>query len=133
MKTRFWMHAALALGMSTAACALPGRSASDKPSYGKPVPRASVLVANHNFSDITLYAVQSGSRIRLGMVTGLTTRRLPIPRSVALMSDEVRILADPIGGSQTYLSPPVRVQPGQSLDLTLGASLNLSSLAVLNR
>lgn len=130
MKTRQWGRTALALLIACAACA---RGGSDKPSLGKPAPGAIVVVANHNFADMNLYVVQSGMRVRLGTVTGLTTHRFRLPREVTRSVADLRILADPIGGAQTYLSPPVRVHPGQSLELILGANLNLSSLAVWNR
>lgn len=131
MRMRQWSRTALALWIACAACARGG--ASEKPSLGKPAPGAMVVVANHNFADINLYVVQSGMRVRLGTVTGLTTQRLRLPREVTRTVADLRIFADPIGGAQTYLSPPVRVHPGQSLELVLAASLNLSSLAVWNR
>jgi hypothetical protein len=121
----------LVLALGVAGCASPGgspnRSSLDKPVTEAP---ATVRVSNHNFSDVTVYVVQSGMRSRLGMVTGLTTRRFRMPMGMSTDAGDVRIYADPIGGSQGYLSPPVRVRPGQALDLTLGAILNLSSLAV---
>jgi hypothetical protein len=131
MRTRQWTRMALALAIAGAACAPVG--GSGKRSFGKPAPPAVMVVSNHNFADMNLYVVQSGMRVRLGTVTGLTTRRFSLPREVTRNVSDLRIFADPIGGSQTYLSPPVRVHPGQSLELTLGASLNLSSLAVWNR
>lgn len=130
MRTRQWTRAALALLIACTACARGGR---EKPSLGKPAPPAMIVVANHNFADMNLYVVQSGMRMRLGTVTGLTRQRFRLPREVTRNVADIRIFADPIGGSQTYLSPAVRVHPGQSLELILGANLNLSSLAVWNR
>lgn len=131
MKTRQWTRAALALLIACAACARGGGSL--KQPFGKPAPAPMMVVANHNFADMNLYLVQSGMRVRLGTVTGLTRQRFRLPREVTRNVADLRIFADPIGGSQTYLSPPVRLHPGQSLELILGASLNLSSLAVWNR
>jgi hypothetical protein len=132
MNTRPWLRFSLVLALGTAACASPGRSPSERSSLGKPARQTSptVHVSNHNFADVTVYVVQSGMRSRLGMVTGLTSRRFALPRGVSLAGGDIRILARPVGDSQTYLSPPVRVSPGQALDLNLGAILNLSSLSV---
>lgn len=131
MRTRQWTRTALVLSIACVACARGG--GTEKPSLGKPPPAAMMVVANHNFADMNLYVVQSGMRLRLGTVTGLTTQRIHLPREVTRNVADLRIFADPIGGAQPYLSPPVRVRPGQSLELILGASLNLSSLAVWNR
>lgn len=128
MKTRRWIRTLLALAMTAAAGCASGEGR--KRPMGKPAPPAVLVVANHNFADVNVYVVQSGMRARLGTVTGLSTRRFPLPREVMASVADVRLFADPIGGAQTYLSPPVRVRPGQSLELNLGASLNLSSLAV---
>lgn len=132
MKPRHWFRFSLVLALGTAACASPGRTSSNR--LGKPAADASAMVrvANHNFSDVTVYVVQSGMRSRLGLVTGLTTRRFSLPQGVSLVGGDIRIFADPVGDAQTYLSPPVRLAPGQALDLTLGAILNLSSVSVWN-
>lgn len=131
MKTRQWTRVALVLAMAAGACA-PGGTGKQRP-VGKPAPPTLVVVANRNFLDMNLYVVQSGMRVRLGTVTGLSTQRFRLPREVARHTGDLRLFADAIGGPQSYLSPPVSVRPGQSLELTLGASLNLSSLAVWNR
>ncbi|HEX6039702.1 hypothetical protein [Longimicrobium sp.] len=129
MMTRHWMRAALVLWISAAGCATAGGRGT-KPSLGKRTPPPMVVVANQNFLDMNLYVVQSGVRARLGMVTGLSTQRFRLPRDMNGDMADVRIFADPVGSSQGYLSPPVRVRPGQSLELTIGATLSLSSLAV---
>lgn len=132
MKTRQWTRVALVLAMAAGACARGGGAGEKRP-MGKPAPPTLVVVANHNFLDMNLYVVQSGMRVRLGTVSGLTTQRFRLPREVSRHTGDLRLFADAIGGPQSYLSPPVWVRPGQSLELTLGASLNLSSLAVWNR
>ncbi|HEX2207459.1 MAG TPA: hypothetical protein VHG93_07235 [Longimicrobium sp.] len=127
MKTRHGMRlAALLLALGAAACA----SGKGKPSLGKPPGRTAVVqVANNGFADVTVYVVQSGMRQRLGTVTGLSRQRFPLTR-VAHESADVYLLADPVGGARTYLSPPVRVRPGDAVDLRLHATLSMSSVSV---
>jgi hypothetical protein len=130
MMTWRWTRMALALALAVSACALPGK----KQRYGKAaveVP-AVVRVRNQNYADINVYLVQTGMRRRLGTVPGLSTQRFTVPRDVPLEAADIRLLADPIGGSGTYLSPAVQVHPGQEMDLVIAASLHLSSLAVWN-
>jgi hypothetical protein len=122
-----WMLAALA-ALELSGCGMQGRSRDGR--YGKPEPPATVLAVNQNFADINLFVVHAGVRTRLGTVTGLSSRRFRIPRTVPLTAASLQILAAPIGSRQTYLSPPVQARPGGSIDLTLGSSLNQSSVAV---
>lgn len=130
MTRRQWTRGALAMALALSACALPGK----KQRYGKaPVEVPAVVrVANQNYSDINVYVVQSGMRRRLGTVTGMSTQRFTLPRDIPLETMDIRLLADPIGGTGTYLSPAVQVHPGQEMDLTVAAALHLSSLAVWN-
>lgn len=128
--TRQGTRLALALAIATASCG----PAAEGNSLGKtPGTTAAVVVSNHNFLDVNVYVVRSGMRSRLGRVTGLSTHRFTLPHAVGDNVADLRILADPVGDTQTYLSPIVRLRPGQSLELTLGATLTHSSLAVWDR
>lgn len=127
MRTWQRMRAVLALAAAAgmAACASGGRGAA-----GETEPPVTVVVDNRNFSDMTVTVLQSGRRVRLGMVTGLTTRRFRLPGDVADSPADIRLHADRMGGSQGWLSPPVRVRPGEELALTIDASLQLSTVSV---
>jgi hypothetical protein len=129
MMTRQGTRLVLALAIAVAACG-PG---AERESLGKMPAAPSVVVSNHNFMDMNVYVVQAGMRARLGRVTGLSSGRFQLPRALGQNVADVRILADPVGGSQSYLSPAVRLQPGQRLELTLGATLVHSSLSVWER
>lgn len=126
MKTRHGVRVALLLVLGAAACA----SGEGKPSLGKaPTRTAVVQVANNGFSDVTVYVVQSGMRRRLGTVTGLSQQRFLLPRPPHQAAD-VYLLADPVGGARGYLSPAVRVRPGDAVDLRLHSTLSMSSVSV---
>jgi hypothetical protein len=126
MKTRHAAHVALLLVLGAAACA----SAEGKGSLGKPATRSAVVqVANNGFSDVTVYVLQSGMRRRLGTVTGLSQQRFVLPR-IGNNAGDVFLLADPVGGSRGYVSPAVRVRPGDAVDLRLHATLSMSSVSV---
>jgi hypothetical protein len=123
MAVRTWALLLL-LALANGGCA--GRA---KPSLGKEPPPATVHVANNNFADVTVYVVQSGMRWRLGTVSGLSRQQFKMPR-LAYDAGDLHLLADPVGGARSYLSPPVRVHPGQSVDLRLHATLSMSSISV---
>lgn len=96
-----------------AACA--GRSQDPEPEPSGAV----VQVQNQGFSDMVVYAVSGGQRIRLGVATGNSTRSFTIPRHLVRGAGPVRFLADPIGGNRTPVSEELIVQPGDVVTLTI--------------
>ncbi len=125
MQTRQWVMVALAVALGTGAC-----GGQQKPSLGKPQPPAVLRVANDNFADVTIYVVQSGMRLRLGTVSGLSEQQFKLPRTVAAYAMDLYLLADPVGGSRVYMSPAVRVRAGEEVDLRLHPTLSMSSVSV---
>lgn len=130
MSMRRGARLALVLALGTAACA--SARGPEKPRLGKEpvVPRAVVHVSNNNFADVTVYVVQSGMRLRLGTVTGLSEQRFRLPRRFAVDAGDLVLVADPIGGFQAYRSPAVRVQAGGKVDLRVHPTLSMSTVSV---
>jgi len=89
--------------------------------------RTMIRVNNHNWSDMTVYLVRDGVRMRLGLVSSLETRMFEVPTSHLISTGEVRLVADPIGSSRVVTSPPVLIAPGQRAEWRLENSLALSS------
>ncbi|HET9465391.1 MAG TPA: hypothetical protein VFO71_07675 [Gemmatimonadales bacterium] len=96
-----------------AACA--GRSQDPEPEPSGAV----VQVQNQGFSDMVIYAVSGGQRIRLGLATGNSTRSFTVPRHLVRGAGPVRFLADPIGGNRTPVSEELIVEPGDVVTLTI--------------
>lgn len=80
---------------------------------------AYVQVENQSFYDMTIYAVRSGMKIRLGMVSGNTTAMFEIPRTLVSPGLPIRFQADPVGGSRTPFSEEIGVSPGDTLVLRI--------------
>ncbi len=78
-----------------------------------------VRVENRNFADMNIFVIRAGQRIRLGTVTGLSTRVLEIPRSVMAGPTPLQFLADPIGSNRTPISQEITVQPGDEVGLVI--------------
>lgn len=89
-----------------------------------------VRVTNNNWSTMTVYAVQGTSRFRLGMVTSMSTAVLRIPASILASASGLRLLADPIGGSETFQTPAIHVSPGDEVQLDLQNHLPISSYSI---
>jgi hypothetical protein len=78
-----------------------------------------VQVQNQGFSDMVVYAVNAGQRLRLGLATGHSTKTFTIPRYLVRSAGPLRFLADPIGGDRTPVSEELTVAPGETVTLTI--------------
>ena len=108
----------------------PASSAGDSPALHEtvqgndaPAPQdnpVQISVENNAYLDMHIYVVYSGGLSRsLGMVTGLSKRTLSIPRQVIHTHSEIQLFADPIGGSQGYLSETMFASPGDRIRFTV--------------
>ncbi len=129
MRVLSTLVAALGICLTVPACSSVGSS----PRNG-PLPPArettSVNVSNRNWSDVVVYAVRSGTRHRLGTVTTNQIRRFTLPREMEVPGGDLRLLADPVGGSERFESGTIHVVPGQTIELSLENQLSISSVAV---
>lgn len=78
-----------------------------------------VRVENQGFTDMVIYAISSGQRVRLGLATGNSTKTFTIPPYLARGAGPIRFLADPIGGNRAPVSEEMNVQPGDLVTLTI--------------
>lgn len=101
------------LGLALAACG------GSKSRSAAPQPRTSVRVENQGFADMTVYAIRSGQRVRLGIATGNSTTTFTIPPNLIFGATPLRFLADPIGGRGTPVSDEITVQPGDQVRLVI--------------
>ena len=79
------------LGLALVACGGSRKSRSAP----IPQPRTSVRVENQGFSDMTIYAIRSGQRVRLGNAPGNSTTTFTIPSNLIFGATPLRFLADP--------------------------------------
>jgi hypothetical protein len=118
------------LGVACAPAASGGGSLAPELGVGEPEAPPRVRVTNNNWSNMTVYAVRGTSRIRLGMVTSMATQVFRLPDAVAAGAGGVRLLADPIGGTEQFLTPAVQVSRGDEVKLEIHNQLQISSVSV---
>jgi hypothetical protein len=121
---------AVTLAASLTGCATTG--GGQRSADGSDPDRMEVLVQNHNWADMNVYLERGGMRTRLGTVTTASTRVFVVPRGISSRSGSFRLLADPIGGSATYMTAPLLISPGQTVEFTIENHVNISSVAVWN-
>jgi hypothetical protein len=100
---------------------------TDKPVIQQDIP---VQVQNHNWEDMVIYAVRNSTRSRLGQVTSMSTVRFLIPRTFMGTGTDIRLLADPIGSSQVFLTDALLLSPGVQIDFYIENHLPASSWTV---
>lgn len=105
--------------VATLALALAACGGSKSRSAAIPPPRTTLRVENQGFSDMTIYAIRSGQRIRLGIATGSQTTTFTIPSNLIFGATPLRFLADPIGSNRTPVSDEITVQPGDQVRLII--------------
>jgi hypothetical protein len=79
-------------------------------------------VENQSFTDMVIYAVSGGQRIRLGLATANSTKSFTLPSYLVRGAGPLRFLADPIGGNRTPVSEQMTVRPGDIVTLTIPPS-----------
>jgi hypothetical protein len=101
--------------LAAGACAGMG-GGSANPNMDEPTV---VEVDNQGFADMTIFAVRTSQRFRLGIATGNSKTRLTIPRSVSSGLSTLRFIADPIGGRRNSVSQEITIAPGDTVVLTI--------------
>ncbi|NNM32124.1 MAG: hypothetical protein HKO53_03620 [Gemmatimonadetes bacterium] len=89
-----------------------------------------LTVENHHWSDMKIYAIKLGNRFRLGTVTSQTMETFKLPSYLQADVSEVQLLAIPIGGTQSVLSPSVYPSPGDEVVWGIQHSLALSGTII---
>jgi hypothetical protein len=80
-----------------------------------------VEIDNRNYSDMSIYLISDGLRVRVGSAPGLSKTTLSLPAASRRSNWRVRLLADPIGGSAAIRTPSLLVAPGQNVYWTIGS------------
>jgi hypothetical protein len=106
---------ALAFFLCLLAC---GRVAPGSGSAGQNE-RTAVRVDNQGFADMTVYAVRSSQRVRLGLVPGHAVKIFDVPRGLMGGLTTLRFIADPIGVTRPSVSEEITVAPGDTVMMTI--------------
>lgn len=89
-----------------------------------------LTVTNDHWTDMVLYTVRGGTRLRLGTVRSMETRRFRIEHDRMEPGNSVRLLADELGSDDVFLTNGIVVNPGDNVALHLTQNLRFSSYAI---
>ena len=105
------------VGLMLLAAGCGHRAANSSPP--EPEAKTTVQVRNQNFQDMTVYLLGAGQRIRLGLVTGLSTQVFTLPAHIVRASSRLQFELHPIGRSSNPISETIVVMPGDQVVLTI--------------
>jgi hypothetical protein len=108
-------------GHSSPSSPAPERSPASAETAASERGKTRVDIDNQNFSDMNIYLINGGTRVFLGSAGGLSKTTLLISSGLTGGDWQVRLLADPIGGSTPIRTPALTVPPGQNVYWTIGA------------
>lgn len=95
---------------------------------------AMVVIENHNWSDVVVYAVRGATRMRLGTVTAIHKNTFYVPPTMLHDGTLVRLYIRPIGGPSRgapfYQSEGVHVRSDEKAVVTLDVDLARSFIGV---
>ena len=110
---------------------LASACAGKRSANAEPEPEdVTVTVQNNNWNTVVVYAVSHGLSIRLGDVTSGTTKTLRTPRGMDPTVSDFRLRVDPIGSTQTYVTPRIPLGLGNNVALRVENHLSQSSYTV---
>jgi hypothetical protein len=89
-----------------------------------------IVIANHNLLDMTIYLVRGGNLERVGNAPGLSTKVFSLPWRRVDGRGEVRLAADPIGQNSTIRTEYLIVRPGSVVEWTIENVLTQSVVSV---
>jgi hypothetical protein len=78
-----------------------------------------VRIDNQGFADMTIYAMRSSQRVRLGLVPGHSVKTFDVPPGLLGGLATLRFIADPIGTTRPSVSEEITVAPGDTVMMTI--------------
>lgn len=89
-----------------------------------------VVVENHHFNNVKIYAERDGVRHRLGTVEGLSTQNFKIPNRVLAGAWDFRLVANPLASSETVETHGLERIPGCHVFWQLAPNLYASQVSI---
>jgi hypothetical protein len=116
----------LLVGGCTSLDAVPGAArAHDPPTV--------LEVFNYQRQDVNIYAVRSGTRVRLGTAPSLQRSTFKLPEWAVGADGLIRLGAAPLGSQRTMVTEGILVRQGDRIEWALSSSLARSYYSVRPR
>lgn len=114
--------------IAAAACGPHHVPASDYPDVPDSV--LALEVDNRNWSDVLISVIHDGTRERFVEVGATKSRTVAIPPRLVGTTGTLRLVLHRIGGLDDFVTPPVSIRTGDTINLTIESSLDRSTIGV---
>ena len=85
-----------------------------------------IEVVNDNYHDMGIFVMEGGTNYRIGDVSGKSSRSFTLGLDQISPRQGLRLLADPVGSREEYLSDAVNVGPGAIVVFNIAPALRQS-------
>lgn len=119
----------VAAAFATACASSRQRVTSESSGDVSPSAPLTVRVKSEYVGPLVVYVVTEGVSTRLGDVPGSRVEQFKLPFT-NVPTNAISIIAVPVGGSARASSGPLLVQPGATIEFTIGAALTNSTASV---
>ncbi len=89
-----------------------------------------IQVRSRYLGPVVVYLRTGGNAVRLGMVQSNRTETFDFPIGVNPYGPDIRLVADPIGGFESYISDSLSLSAGTTIVLTIENELRHSNVIV---
>lgn len=115
------------MGFSTSSCVTGGGDDPETELASREEGLA-VTVHNQNWSTVHCYLLLDTRSVSLGQVSTNRAETFTVRSTVLGSHRSVRLLADPIGSTDSYTTEPILIEPGDRIEWTLRNPFSLSSI-----
>jgi hypothetical protein len=123
---RFFFSATALVALATSACSSTSERRFIIGGGGERSREIRVEVVNDNFLDMGVFVMEGATNFRLGDVTGKNSATFTLNLDQISPSGGLRLLADPVGSREAYLSDAVAVNPGVIVVFHIAPALSQS-------
>jgi hypothetical protein len=116
--------------VSVVACAPGIKHQNDAFVPAPPVGASTLVVRNGYFGEVDVYALTGSTRTRIGSVRTGSTASFRLSRML-MMRPEIQFQLDPVGPIGPFTYHPLDLTPGNTIELSAAASLQMSSYAIV--
>ena len=89
-----------------------------------------VRVENQNWNTVHVYVVAGGQFQSLGQISSQSSASYEVSATLLGGRKEIRLMADPVGSRESFLTDPILIEPGDLVEWTLTQPLVHSGIMV---
>jgi hypothetical protein len=90
----------------------------------------SLILRSSHLLDVNVFVLHDGQADRVATVPSSSSRAIVLPRWMLGQSYTIRLIAEPIGNDNRYMTDVLLVRPGQIVEFNVEGTLDRSSYSI---